>query len=101
MKEPKLTKCLLRMMVFFFLKTKFSCLEALKDFDIVVQLQPRNAKAYFRRAFCYKSLDRFDEAAGDFETARKLDPENPMYLVNYKKIVLTDVIELEEPGDEL
>lgn len=80
---------------------QFLFTESLRDFDVVIDLQPENAKAFFRRAFAHKSLSEYDEAASDFEAARKLDPENPMYLVNYKTVVLTDVVELDEPGDEL
>lgn len=36
----------------------------------VLQLQPNNAHAYFRRAFAHKSVQKFDEAAEDFESAR-------------------------------
>jgi hypothetical protein len=37
------------------------------DFSRVITLQPANAHAYFRRAFAQKSLQRFPEAADDFE----------------------------------
>lgn len=63
-------------------------------------MQPKNAHAYFRRAFVYKALGKFDEAAEDFEKARNLQPENPNLVVNYKKIYDIAYIELCKPGEE-
>ena len=30
---------------------------AISDFDMVIQYNPRNARAYFRRAFSYKAIE--------------------------------------------
>ena len=38
----------------------------------VIQLQPENPHAFFRRAFANKSVGKFDEAAEDFESARSV-----------------------------
>merc|ERR1712178_290630 len=73
--------------------------EAIDDFTKVIQLQPMNSHAYFRRAFSFKALQRFDEAASDFEKAKSLDPNNPRLVVNYKRIFLTDVIQLVKAGE--
>lgn len=51
--------------------------EALDCFNKVIAIQPRNARAYLRRGLVLKCLKRYDEAAGDFMTARRLDPSNP------------------------
>ena len=56
------------------------------DFDVVIKKNPKNAHAYFRRAFSLKSLKRFPESVEDFEKARILDPMNPALVVNYKKL---------------
>lgn len=60
--------------------------EALEDFTKVIQLQPHNAHAHFRRGFAFKSLDQFDEAAEDFEKAKALQPHNTNLVINYKQI---------------
>jgi Tfp pilus assembly protein PilF len=57
---------------------------AILDFSTVIQKNPKNAHAHFRRAFSYKSLKQFSEATEDFEMAKKLDPLNPKMVVNYK-----------------
>lgn len=36
---------------------------ALSDLNEVIQRQPENAYAYFRRAFAYKALRRYDETS--------------------------------------
>lgn len=69
--------------------------EAVADFDEVVKKNPKNAHAHFRRAFSLKALkvsntsfddsnlttiscvQRYPEAADDFEKAKTLDPLNP------------------------
>ena len=43
--------------------------EAVDDFDMVIKKNPKNANAYFRRAFALKALKRFKEAAEDFDKA--------------------------------
>ena len=59
---------------------------AIKDFTLVIKKNPKNAHAFFRRAFSHKALKLYDEAAEDFETAKSLDPLNPKLVVNYKKL---------------
>lgn len=46
------------------------------DFTAVIKKCPRNAHAFFRRAFSQKALKFYDEAAEDFEKAKELDPLN-------------------------
>ncbi len=58
--------------------------KAIKDFTTVIRLNPKNAHAYFRRAFSLKAMKRFAEAAEDFEKAKLLAPMNPSLVVNYK-----------------
>ena len=67
---------------------------------MVVRKNPKNANAYFRRAFSLKSLKRYDEAIDDFEKAKHLDPMNERLMVNYKKLKGVQCIVLCEPGDE-
>jgi len=54
------------------------------DFSVVIKKNPKNAHAYFRRAFSLKALKRFTEAAEDFECAKLNDPMNPKLVVNHK-----------------
>ena len=47
--------------------------KALQDFTRVLEMQPTNARALFRRAFSFKALKCYEEAAEDFEAAREFD----------------------------
>ena len=49
-------------------------------------MQPKNSHAYFGRAFAFKALKKYDEAAEDYEQAKQLDPFNPKLIINPKKI---------------
>ena len=51
--------------------------KAIEDFSLVIKKNPKNAHAYFRRAFSYKAIKKYTEAADDFEKAKDLDPLNP------------------------
>ena len=74
--------------------------ESLADFDRVIERNPRNAHAYFRRAFVHKSMSNFDRAAEDFERARALDPNNPALAISYRNIGQIEVIILCDAGRE-
>ena len=84
--------------------------KAVEDFTVVINRNPKNAHAHFRRAFSLKSLkvshqsfnwvQKFAEAADDFEQAKELDPLNPKMVVNYKKLKGVSCIVLCEPGEE-
>ena len=60
--------------------------EAVQDFNMVIMKTPKNANAYFRRAFSLKALKQYDRAVEDFEKAKQLDPTNERLMVNYKKL---------------
>ena len=74
--------------------------EAVADFDEVIKRSPKNAHAYFRRAFSLKTLKRFAAAAEVFEKARNLDTMNPHMLMNHKKPKEVSCIVLCDPGKE-
>lgn len=84
--------------------------KAVEDFSLVIKKNPKNAHAYFRRAFSLKSLkvfiieynilQKYSEAADDFEKAKELDPLNPKLVVNYKKLKGITCIVLCKPGEE-
>ena len=44
--------------------------QAVEDFNVVIKKNPKNANAYFRRAFSHKALKNFSVAADDFEKAK-------------------------------
>ena len=73
---------------------------AVLDFSHVISKNPKNAHAHFRRAFSYKLLKQYKEAADDFELAKKLDPLNPKMVVNYKQLKGLSCIVLCKPGEE-
>ena len=74
--------------------------EAIKCFTAVIDLNPRNAHAYFRRAFAYKSMREYEMAAEDFERAKELDPENPNLAINYRNLYDVECIVLCDSGNE-
>ena len=45
--------------------------KAVADFDEVINKNPKNAHAYFRRAFSHKALKNYSKAADDFEKAKR------------------------------
>lgn len=73
---------------------------AIEDFSTVIKKNPKNAHAYFWRAFSQKALKLYDKAAEDFEEAKALDPLNPNLVVNYKKLQGVTCIVLCPPGEE-
>jgi tetratricopeptide (TPR) repeat protein len=52
----------------------------------VIKKQPDNAYAYFRRAFAYKALKRYEETSEDFDMAKELKPNDPKLIINKKQI---------------
>jgi len=72
--------------------------EAVEDFSAVIKRNPKNAHAYFRRAFSQKALKNYPLAADDFEMAKELDPLNAKLVVNYKKLKGVTCIVLCKPG---
>lgn len=74
--------------------------ESISDFTAVIMHNPRNAHAYFRRAFAQKSIRQYEQSAEDFERAKELDPSNPDLIVNYRQIHETEVIVLCDAGRE-
>ena len=73
---------------------------AVKDFNLLIKKNPKNAHAHFRRAFSHKALKNYAQGAEDFETAKELDPLNPKMVVNYKKLKNITCIVLCKPGEE-
>lgn len=51
--------------------------EALKDYDIMIMLEPPTAELHNARGVTLGMLGRWSEAAGDFETALRLKPAYP------------------------
>jgi len=50
--------------------------EALSDCDQTIALDPKNLKAYLRRASCHTNLAEYEEAVRDYEKAVQMDPDN-------------------------
>jgi tetratricopeptide (TPR) repeat protein len=75
--------------------------EAIVDFTRVLQIHPKSAHAYFRRAFAYKALGNYEDSANDFETAKAIAPNNPLLVINYLQLHATPVIELCKAGQEV
>lgn len=71
---------------------------AIEAFDKAIAIQPRNARAFFRRGLAHRSLGKYEEAAKDIELAKKVDPKEPAFHVNYKNLAGVHVIEITMPG---
>ncbi len=74
--------------------------KALQDFSKVLQMQPDNARCYFRRGFSFKALRFYEEAAEDFEAAKECEPNDTRYVVNYRKLHNVQAINLGPAGFE-
>lgn len=46
--------------------------KALEDLNEVIERQPDNAFAYFRRGLAYKALKKYEDAADSFMKARDI-----------------------------
>lgn len=73
---------------------------AIEDFTLLLKICPDLPSVYFRRAFAYKSLKEYLKSATDFEQAKRLDPENDIYNINYKMIHNVESVLLCDPGEE-
>ena len=51
-------------------------MDALKDVDKAIELNPNYATAYVRRALIYEEFKMFDDAKADLSKAKELDPNN-------------------------
>ncbi|KAF4657577.1 hypothetical protein FOL47_008384 [Perkinsus chesapeaki] len=74
--------------------------KALRAFSAVLDLQPLNARAMFRRAFSFKALKMFEEAAEDYEAARELEPDDVRFVIDYRKIAEVEAVTLGPAGHE-
>ena len=50
-------------------------LEAIKDYDEAIRLNPQSAEAYYKRGFFYQSQDFVERAIEDFDKAIRIDPQ--------------------------
>ncbi len=73
--------------------------DAIADFTSVLEHQPTNSRALYRRAFSYKAIEDFASSAADFETARRLEPGEPAYWTSVVTGTV-DVVELLPSGFE-
>ena len=48
--------------------------EAIKDFNIALNIEPKSAFAYERRGDCYFNKGQYEKATGDFNIALNIDP---------------------------
>merc|ERR1712151_375909 len=74
--------------------------KALHDFSRVIDMQPTNARAMFRRAFSFKAQGLYEEAAEDFEAAKEFAPDDPRLVVNYRKVYSVPAVSLGPCGHE-
>ncbi|ESU42872.1 Putative TPR repeat family protein [Giardia duodenalis] len=91
----------------FYLHERAKCLQELglhelatDDFTSVLRFQPANDRAFFRRGFSLRALGMIDEAALDFERAKKLRPDISQYHLDYENISQIGYLELVPYGQE-
>lgn len=54
----------------------------------------------FRRAFSFKALKMYEEAAEDFEAAKEFEPDDPRLVINFRKVYSVSCISLGPAGHE-
>lgn len=74
--------------------------QAINDYDVVIRIQPNNAHAFFGRGFAYKNIRDYSQASDDFEIAKDLDPREPRFVLNYKKVYGLKFVTMCCPGEE-
>eukprot|EP00798_Chlamydomonas_sp_ICE-L_P026959 gene26959-35001_t len=74
--------------------------KGLKTFDKVLKLQPNNANALFRRGLMHHTMRQYEAAAADMQRARKVEPSNPAFQVDYLRMGNMRLVELCKPGCE-
>ncbi|EFO64228.1 Tetratricopeptide repeat protein [Giardia lamblia P15] len=91
----------------FYLHERAKCLQELglhelatDDFTSVLRFQPTNDRAFFRRGFSLRALGMIDEAALDFEKAKKLRPDIGQYHLDYENMSQIGYLELVPYGQE-
>lgn len=70
-------------------KKKEAAREALRDAEMCAELDASWPKAHFRKATAYEALEEYEEAAGSYWDALRLDPKNAMLKAALKKCVDT------------
>ena len=76
--------------------------EAIETFSACLGLDTKSSVCsfvHFRRAWSYKKLGQLDESCADFEYARRLNPNNPNFCVDYKAIVGFEFIQVNSDPD--
>jgi len=74
--------------------------KALIDFTHVLDMQPTNARAMFRRGFSFKAKGLYEEAAEDFEAAKEFAPDDARLVINYRQVHQVGCITLGPAGHE-
>lgn len=57
---------------------------------------PRDARTLFQRGWANKALGCLDQAAADFEAARRLEPLHPYLSVDYRNIFDTEQVVVDD-----
>jgi len=75
---------------------------AIDAFNVSIQIDPKNAHAFFRRAWSHKAVGGkggITAAGSDFETAKGLRWDDPNFAIDYKKIAKYEYMELDSEPD--
>jgi len=72
---------------------------ALEDFTAALINRPDDPFILFRRGWSHKALGNLEAAANDFENAKRIQPHNPNFTLDYKRIRDTEYMCLEDESD--
>ena len=61
-------------------------MKALADANLSLAYDDQYSKSYYRRAECYKRLEKYKDSLRDFRTVRRLEPQETKADVEIKKI---------------
>lgn len=73
--------------------------DALEKFNFCLTIKPKSAHCLFRRAWSHKALGNFAAAGDDFETAKSLEPDDPNFAVDYKRIAKCEFMVIHSDPD--
>jgi tetratricopeptide (TPR) repeat protein len=71
---------------------------AIEDLSQSLQMQPNSAEVYFQRGRMYEAKGDEQRAAGDFEKAHLLDPENPDYRAKMEELARSGAVKPVDSG---
>jgi tetratricopeptide (TPR) repeat protein len=73
--------------------------DSLCNFDLVITRDSEHVWAIFRRGWLHRAFGRMAQAAADFETCRRLRPDDANFCINYRATSRVEYMELRSDTD--